>query len=168
MTRLDDIIATAKNGEDEVIRLFELYTQASSRLSRLLRDRRALSGEAADGIAGAIAQAMDELGTELGRSNSDPPAPSTESAWISSGPSWASSVTRSPGPGEQRLRQTIQRRRQRSPQRRSLPLRRRLGLVDGAAPRPPRAPDQMAHRPSRRSPGRRGHTRGTGGLGPGP
>jgi len=65
MTRLDEIIATAKNGE-YVIRLFELYTQASSRLSRMLRDRRALSGEAADGIAGAIAQAMDELGTELG------------------------------------------------------------------------------------------------------
>ena len=65
MTRLDEIIVTAKNGE-YVIRLFELYTQASSRLSRMLRDRRALSGEAADGIAGAIAQAMDELGTELG------------------------------------------------------------------------------------------------------
>ena len=65
MTRLDQIIVEAHNGE-YILRLFELYTQASSRLSRMLRDRRALSGEAADGIAGAIAQAMDELGTELG------------------------------------------------------------------------------------------------------
>jgi hypothetical protein len=66
MTRLDEIIARTETNGEYIIRLFELYTQASSRLSRLLRDRRALSGEASDGIAGAIAQAMDELGTELG------------------------------------------------------------------------------------------------------
>ncbi len=35
-----------------------------SRLGRLLRDRRALSGDAADGISDAIAKALDELGSE--------------------------------------------------------------------------------------------------------
>ena len=68
MRRLDRLIAQYEDsGSNGVLaRLFAIYTQASSRLSRMLRDRRALSGEAADGIAGAIAQAMDELGTELG------------------------------------------------------------------------------------------------------
>jgi hypothetical protein len=35
-------------------------------IARLLRDKRALSGKAADGISGAIAQALDEMGTEYG------------------------------------------------------------------------------------------------------
>jgi hypothetical protein len=48
----------------ELRRLLALHGQNASRLGRLLRDQRALSGEAADGIAGAIAQALDELGTE--------------------------------------------------------------------------------------------------------
>ena len=65
LNRVDQLLDTLDDTE-QLIRIFELYTQASSRLSRMLRDRRALSGEAADGIAGAIAQAMDELGTELG------------------------------------------------------------------------------------------------------
>ena len=47
-------------------RLLELHAQTASRLGRLLRDERALSGEAADGISAAIAQALDELSTELG------------------------------------------------------------------------------------------------------
>lgn len=46
--------------------LLALHGQNASRLGRLLRDHRALSGEAADGIAGAIAQALDELSNELG------------------------------------------------------------------------------------------------------
>jgi hypothetical protein len=46
--------------------LLNLYGQLVSRLGRLMRDQRALSGKAADGIAGAIAQALDELSTELG------------------------------------------------------------------------------------------------------
>ena len=50
----------------ELISLLKLHGQNASRLGRLLRDKRALSGEAADGIAGAIAQALDELSTELG------------------------------------------------------------------------------------------------------
>ena len=67
MRRLDRLMAQhEEQGNGQLAYLFAIYTQASSRLSRLLRDRRALSGEAADGIAGAIAQAMDELGSELG------------------------------------------------------------------------------------------------------
>ena len=46
--------------------LLALFGQLLSRLGRLLRDQRAITGEAADGIAGAIAQALDELSTELG------------------------------------------------------------------------------------------------------
>ena len=71
MRRLDALIAghdqsAGRNWPpDEVlVQLLGLYTQASSRLSQLLRDRRALSGEAADGLAGAIAQALDEIGTQ--------------------------------------------------------------------------------------------------------
>jgi len=50
----------------DLVKLFALHGQNASRLGRLLRDQRALSGDAADGIAGAIAQALDELSTELG------------------------------------------------------------------------------------------------------
>lgn len=49
-----------------LVNVFALHGQNASRLGRLLRDRRALSGEASDGIAGALAQALDELSTELG------------------------------------------------------------------------------------------------------
>jgi hypothetical protein len=51
---------------DDVARLLKIHGMNASRLGRLLRDQRALSGDAADGIAGAIAQALDELSTELG------------------------------------------------------------------------------------------------------
>ncbi|MER3544233.1 MAG: hypothetical protein C4311_06400 [Chloroflexota bacterium] len=51
---------------DKAIRLFSILSQNASRLRRLLRDRRAISGEAAEGITSAIAQALDELSTELG------------------------------------------------------------------------------------------------------
>jgi hypothetical protein len=43
-----------------------LALQATRTIARLLRDARALSGEAADGIAGAIAHALDELASEWG------------------------------------------------------------------------------------------------------
>lgn len=73
MRRLDTIIANHDPGQDStwppdetLLQLFGLYSQASSRLSRLLRDRRALSGEAADGFAGAVAQALDELSNQWG------------------------------------------------------------------------------------------------------
>ena len=60
------IAATDPDDTPTIIRLFGLYGQTASRMGRLLRDQRALSGQAADGIAGAIAQALDELGNELG------------------------------------------------------------------------------------------------------
>ena len=73
MRRLDAIIASRDEVEsctwppdEALLQLFGLYSQASSRLSRLLRDRRALSGEAADGFAGAVAQALDELSSQWG------------------------------------------------------------------------------------------------------
>ncbi len=47
-------------------RLLALHGQNASRIGRLLRDKRALSGASADGILGAIGQALDELSTELG------------------------------------------------------------------------------------------------------
>jgi hypothetical protein len=73
MRRLDTIISEYDQvhgpgwpPDSVLIRLFGLYTLASSRLSRLLRDRRALSGQAVDGLVGAIAQTLDELSTEWG------------------------------------------------------------------------------------------------------
>jgi hypothetical protein len=50
----------------DIARIAGLALQATRTIARLLRDKRALSGEAADGIAGAIAQALDELSTEWG------------------------------------------------------------------------------------------------------
>jgi hypothetical protein len=47
-------------------RLMGLALQATRTIARLLRDKRALSGDAADGIAGAIGQALDELASEWG------------------------------------------------------------------------------------------------------
>jgi hypothetical protein len=51
---------------EDLARFLMIHGQNASRLGRLLRDRRALSGEAADGISAAIAQALDELNSELG------------------------------------------------------------------------------------------------------
>ena len=66
--RLSKIINGRLNTSDidVLARLLELHAQTASRLGRLLRDERALSGEAADGISAAIGQALDELSTELG------------------------------------------------------------------------------------------------------
>jgi len=50
----------------ELTHLLQLYGQNASRLGRLLRDERALSGDAADGISSAIGKALDELGSEWG------------------------------------------------------------------------------------------------------
>jgi hypothetical protein len=47
-------------------KLAGLSLQAARTIARLLRDQRALSGKAADGIVAAIAQALDELSTEWG------------------------------------------------------------------------------------------------------
>ena len=50
----------------EVAKVFALHGQNASRLGRLLRDQRALSGDSADGLLDAIGKALDEIGTELG------------------------------------------------------------------------------------------------------
>lgn len=67
---LSDIIDQIQAGESvslrELAHLLRIHGQNASRLGRLLRDRRALSGDAADGISGAIAQALDELSSEFG------------------------------------------------------------------------------------------------------
>jgi len=68
--RIDALIRDAAADEaasiGELARLLRIHGQNASRLGRLLRDRRALTGDAADGISGAIAQALDELSNELG------------------------------------------------------------------------------------------------------
>jgi hypothetical protein len=66
--RLDDYIDEVEDAAsiEEISHLLRIFGQNASRLGRLLRDRRALSGDAADGISGAIAQALAELETELG------------------------------------------------------------------------------------------------------
>ena len=69
---LDAPTITDPNGDShplappDLARLFGLSLQATRTIARLLRDKRALTGEAADGISGAIAQALDELSTEWG------------------------------------------------------------------------------------------------------
>jgi hypothetical protein len=50
----------------EVARVFALHGQNASRLGRLLRDQRALSGDSADSLLAAIGVALDEISTELG------------------------------------------------------------------------------------------------------
>jgi len=47
-------------------RALQLLGRACGQLATLMRAKRALSGEAADGLAGAFAKALDELSTELG------------------------------------------------------------------------------------------------------
>jgi len=51
---------------EDLVKLFAIHGQGASRLGRLLRDQRALSGQSADGLSAAIAAALDELSTELG------------------------------------------------------------------------------------------------------
>lgn len=48
------------------VKVATALTAGTGRVARLLRDQRALSGEAAEGLTEAIAQALDELSTEVG------------------------------------------------------------------------------------------------------
>ena len=48
----------------EYAELAGLIFTGTNTIARLLRTRRALAGQSADGIAGAIATALDELATE--------------------------------------------------------------------------------------------------------
>ena len=63
---IDSLVGPDGASITELARLLSIHGANASRLGRLLRDRRALSGDAADGMSGAIAQALDELSTELG------------------------------------------------------------------------------------------------------
>ena len=48
------------------VKVAAALTSGTGRVARLLRDQRALSGQAADGLTAAIAHALDELSTEWG------------------------------------------------------------------------------------------------------
>lgn len=61
---LNDYLSKAETAD--FLAAFNALAESASRLSRLLRDKRALSGEAADGIAGAIGQALDEIASQVG------------------------------------------------------------------------------------------------------
>jgi hypothetical protein len=50
---------------DQLARFLQVHGQNASRLGRLLRDCRALGGDTTDGIYNAIAQALDEIHSEL-------------------------------------------------------------------------------------------------------
>jgi hypothetical protein len=51
---------------DEAISLAQALFAGAGRVAGLLKTQRSLTGQAADGIAGAIGQALDELGAEWG------------------------------------------------------------------------------------------------------
>jgi hypothetical protein len=64
-TYIDAVLAEGAT-TDDVVKLIGLHAQGATRLARLLRDQRALGGQAAEGLTAAIAAALDELGTEIG------------------------------------------------------------------------------------------------------
>jgi hypothetical protein len=63
---IDDFLRTDQPSIRQLTHLLKILGQNASRLGRLLRDRRALGGDAANGLSGALAQAWEELSTELG------------------------------------------------------------------------------------------------------
>ncbi len=67
MAAMIDRLTESKSKEGLLVKVFAQHAESASRLGRLLRDRRALSGAAADGFAGAVAQALDEVSTLLER-----------------------------------------------------------------------------------------------------
>ncbi|MGQ9502730.1 MAG: hypothetical protein ACUVSF_13590 [Anaerolineae bacterium] len=50
----------------ELARLLSVHGENAARLGRLLRDARALSGVATDGLLDAVGKALDEISTQLG------------------------------------------------------------------------------------------------------
>jgi len=70
MSRLCELMDESSDAQ-EFERLFALFAQSTNRLGRLLRDKRALSGESADSLLEMVAGAVDELSTELGWSAFD-------------------------------------------------------------------------------------------------
>jgi len=65
-TLISQMMADNSHATEDLVKLLALHGQNASRLGRLLRDQRALSGQSADGLSAAIAAALDELSTELG------------------------------------------------------------------------------------------------------
>jgi hypothetical protein len=63
---VDVEFASANPDPAQLTQVFALYAQTASRLGRLLRDRQALSGDAADALAEAVGQVLDELSAEWG------------------------------------------------------------------------------------------------------
>lgn len=70
---LDDVIEVLKvligrvlDREEDASKALPLVERGLRSLVSALKAKRALSGEAADGLAAAFAQALDELSTELG------------------------------------------------------------------------------------------------------
>lgn len=67
MTRLGRYnLAQDELANEELVKIASLVVAGARTIGRLLRDQRALSGGAADGMAGAIGEALDELGSEWG------------------------------------------------------------------------------------------------------
>jgi hypothetical protein len=66
MNRLSQIIDQHQDHDQFLAAILAIQTQASSRLARLLRDKRTLSGEAADNLLGELSTVLDELAHETG------------------------------------------------------------------------------------------------------
>jgi len=66
LRRLFEKVGNPDLSTEELAEISKIALTATGSIARLLRSNRALSGEAADGISGAIAQALDELGNEWG------------------------------------------------------------------------------------------------------
>ena len=63
---LGEIDTSQLSDREQLARLHEALSMGLGRVAKLLRDKRALSGEAADGLQNAITKALDEIATEMG------------------------------------------------------------------------------------------------------
>ena len=63
---IEDELVEEESGLNAIRWLFAVHGQNASRLGRLLRDKRALSGAAADGVEDSISEALDELSKDFG------------------------------------------------------------------------------------------------------
>jgi Mg-chelatase subunit ChlI len=66
MQAANRIKADDKDSVAQLARLANAITASSGRMAQLMRDRRALLGQSADGISAAIAKALAEVQSELG------------------------------------------------------------------------------------------------------
>ncbi len=63
---LEQAVNTEADTQALQVKVAAALTAGTGRVASLLRDQRALSGKAADGLAAAVAQALDELSSEMG------------------------------------------------------------------------------------------------------